>query len=136
MVLLLRECELLDASSGTALRLFSLHQAALLVVKLGLKVLDLVLQPGGDLPASLHSLLLRFVQLGLHVLHLVLQVATVLLAVLGVLLLPTKLISKTSSVDHGLLGLVLGNPALADHLLQIGLGRKTAFRYMLARISF
>merc|ERR1711962_1518283 len=85
------------------------------------ELLDLLLQPGGHLPASLDSLLLRFVQLGLHVLHLVLQVATVLLAVLGVLLLPTELISKTSSVDHGLLCLVLGNPALADHLLQIGL---------------
>merc|ERR1719394_1458958 len=45
----------------------------------------------------------------------------VLLAVLGVLLLTTELISKTSSVDHGLLRLVLGNPALADHLLQISL---------------
>merc|ERR1719394_1621092 len=45
----------------------------------------------------------------------------VLLAVLGVLLLTTELISKTSSVDHGLLCLVFGNPALADHLLQIGL---------------
>merc|ERR1712165_175747 len=85
------------------------------------ELLDLLLQPGGDLPASLHSLLLCFVQLGLHVLHLVLQVATVLLAMLGVLLLTTELIGKTSSVDHGLLGLVLGNPALADHLLKIGL---------------
>merc|ERR1711962_146712 len=40
---------------------------------------------------------------------------------LGVPLLTTELISKTSSVDHGLLCLVLGNPALADHLLKIGL---------------
>merc|ERR1719430_2732558 len=87
VILLLRECELLDAPSGTALRLFSLHQAALFVVKLRLKVLDLLLQPGGDLPASLHGLLLSFVQLGLHVLHLALQGAAVLLGVLGVLLL-------------------------------------------------
>merc|ERR1711962_1405786 len=72
------------------------------------ELLDTLLQPGGVLPASLDSLLLCFVQLRLHVLHLV-------------LLLTTELISKTSSVDHGLLGLVLGNPALADHLLQIGL---------------
>merc|ERR1711962_1720396 len=121
VIFLLREGELLDAAGGAPLRLLSLNKPALLVVELGLQVLDLLLQPGGDLPASLDSLLLRFVQLGLHVLHLVLQVATVLLAVLGVLLLPTKLISKTSSVDHGLLRLVLGNPALADHLLQIGL---------------
>merc|ERR1719411_944893 len=121
VVLLLREGELLDAASCAPLGLLRLNKTALLVVELRLQVLDLLLQPGGDLPASLDSLLLRFVQLGLHVLHLVLQVATVLLAVLGVLLLPTKLISKTSSVDHGLLRLVLGNPALADHLLQIGL---------------
>merc|ERR1719394_1262175 len=121
VVLLLREGELLDAASGAPLRLLRLNKPALLVVELRLQVLDLLLQPGGDLPASLDSLLLRFVQLGLHVLHLVLQVATVLLAVLGVLLFTTELIGKTSSVDHGLLCLVPGNPALADHLLQIGL---------------
>merc|ERR1711962_1318257 len=121
VIFLLREGELLDAAGGAPLRLLRLNKPALLVVELRLQVLDLLLQPGGDLPASLDSLLLGFVQLGLHVLHLVLQVATVLLAVLGVLLLTTELISKTSSVDHGLLCLVLGNPALADHLLKIGL---------------
>merc|ERR1739846_156771 len=36
VVLLLRECELLDAPSSTALRLFSLDKTALLVVELGL----------------------------------------------------------------------------------------------------
>ena len=124
MVLLLRECELLDASSGTALRLFSLHQAALLVVKLGLKVLDLLLQPGGDLPASLHGLLLSLVQLRLHVLHLALQGAAVLLRVLGVFLLCSELISQASSVNHCLLGLVFGDAALTQHLLQISLERE------------
>ena len=81
-----RECELLDAPSGRSLRLLSLHQAALLVVKLGLKVLDLLLKPRGDLPASLHGLLLGLVQLRLHVLHLALEGAPVLLAVLSILI--------------------------------------------------
>merc|ERR1711934_995962 len=105
VVLLLRECELLDASSGTALRLFGVHQTALLIVKLGLEVLDLLLQPGGDLPASLDSLLLSLVQLRLHVLHLALKGTAVLLGVLGVLLLCSQLISQASSVNHCLLGL-------------------------------
>ena len=121
MILLLRECELLDAPSGAALRLFGLHQTALLIVELGLEVLDLLLQPGGDLPASLDSLLLSLVQLRLHVLDLALEGTAVLLAVLGVLLLASELISQASGVNHGLLGLVLGDAALAQHLLQVSL---------------
>merc|ERR1719341_1348375 len=121
VVLLLGECELLDASSGAALRLFSLNQTALLVVKLRLEVLDLLLQPGGDLPASLDSLLLSLVQLRLHVLHLVLKGTAVLLGVLGVLLLSPQLISQASSINHCLLGLVLSDASLAQHLLEIRL---------------
>merc|ERR1719222_577701 len=118
VVLLLRECELLDAPSSTALRLFSLDKTALLVVELGLEVLDLLLQPGGDLPASLDSLLLSLVQLRLHVLHLALEGAAVLLGVLGVLLLCSQLISQASSVNHCLLGLVLSDASLAQHLFE------------------
>merc|ERR1719384_1927385 len=121
VVLLLRECQLLDASGGTTLRLFSLHKTALLIIELGLEVLDLLLQPGGDLPASLDSLLLSLVQLRLHVLDLALEGTAVLLAVLGVLLLASELISQTSGVNHRLLGLVLGDAALAQHLLQVSL---------------
>merc|ERR1711934_479012 len=121
VVLLLRECELLDASSGTALRLLGIHQTALLIVKLGLEVLDLLLQPGGDLPASLDSLLPSLVQLRLHVLHLALEGAAVLLGVLGVLLLCSQLISQASSVNHCLLGLVLSDASLAQHLFEIRL---------------
>ena len=121
VVLLLREGELLDATGGAPLRLLSLHETALLVVELRLEVLDLLLQPGGDLPPSLDGLLLGLVQLRLHVLHLALEGTAVLLAVLGVLLLSPQLIGKTSSVYHGLLGLVLSNPGLAEHLLEIGL---------------
>ena len=124
MILLLRECELLDAPSGAALRLFGLHQTALLVVELGLEVLDLLLQPGGDLPASLDSLLLSLVQLRLHVLDLALEGTAVLLGVLSVLLLSPQLISQASSVYHCLLGLVFSDAALAQHLLQISLERE------------
>merc|ERR550539_234659 len=119
MILLLRECELLDAPSGATLRLLGLHQTTLLVVKLGLEVLDLLLQPGGDLPASLHRLLLSLVQLGLHVLHLALKGAAVLLAMLGVLLFCSELIGQASRINHGFLGLVLSDASLAQHLLEI-----------------
>ena len=97
MILLLKGCELLEASSGATLRLFDLHHTALLIVKQGLKVLDLLLQPGGDLPAFLDGLPFCLVQLRLHVLHLHLQVAAVLLIVLGVLLLATELVESISS---------------------------------------
>ena len=73
MILLLRERELFNATSCTSLRLFSLNKTTLLVVELGLKVLDLLLQPGGDLPAPLDRLLLRLVQFCLHVPHLTFQ---------------------------------------------------------------
>merc|ERR1719412_3334553 len=126
VVLLLREGELLDAASGAPLRLLRLNKTALLVVELRLEVLDLLLQPAGHLPASLHRLLLSLVQLRLHVLHLALQGAAVLLAVLGVLLLGPQLIGQTSSVDHRLLGLVLGNPGLAEHLLEIRIAEDKA----------
>merc|ERR550539_1395723 len=104
-----------------ALRLFSLDKTALLIVKLRLKVLDLLLQPGSDLPASLDSLLLSLVQLRLHVLHLALEGTAVLLGVLGVLLLCSELIGQASSINHCLLGLVFSNASLAQHLLEIRL---------------
>ena len=93
VVLFLRECELLDASSGPALRLFGLHQTILLFINLGLEVLDLLHKPRVDLPPSRHGL------------HLVLEGTAVRLAVLGVLLF----------------GLVFSNAALTQDLLQISL---------------
>merc|ERR1719361_44711 len=121
LVLLLGEGQLLHPALSSPLGLLGLNKTSLLVIKLSLQVLDLQLQPGDHLLAALHGQLLRLVQLGLHVLHLAVQHASVPLSHLGVLLLSPQLVSDPGSVDHRLLGLLLGYPALSQHLLQISL---------------
>ena len=44
VIFILRECELLDPPLRPPLRLLGLHQAAVLVVKLGLKILQAVVK--------------------------------------------------------------------------------------------
>merc|ERR1719361_2283136 len=121
LVLFLGEGQLLHAALSSPLRLLGLDKTSLLVIKLSLKILDLLLQSGDHLLAALHGQLLGLVQLGLHVLHLAVQHAPVPLSHLGVLLLSAQLVSDPGSVDHRLLGLLLGYPALSQHLLQISL---------------
>merc|ERR1719195_406789 len=58
---------------------------------------------------------------GLHVLHLGLQQPLLSLQRLGHLLLGSQLISQAGGVDHGSLGLLLGQGGLAGHLVTVGL---------------
>merc|ERR1719411_1048280 len=121
LVLILGEGQFLDTSLSPPLGLLSINKTPLLLVKLSLKVLDLHLKPGDNLLASLDSELLSLVQLGLHVLHLVVQHPAAPLGHLSVLLLGSKLISQPGRVNHRLLGLVLCNSTLSQHLLEISL---------------
>ena len=88
VVLFLGECQLLDPSLCATLRLLSLHQTTMLIVKLGLKILQalkmmkcvqnylgeknlyFLLESAGDFAPTLDCQLLSLVQLCLHVFHL------------------------------------------------------------------
>merc|ERR1719348_408956 len=72
------------------------------------------------LPASLQGVDLGLIGTGGGVLALGLQQLLVLLQVHSELLLTAELISKTGSVHHSTGGLVLGQPRLVGHLVQVG----------------
>ena len=71
--------------------------------------------------ASLQRVLLGIVQASLHLLGLGLQQLLVVLQSLGQILLAAELVGQPGRVNHRLLGLLLGEAGLADHLVQIGL---------------
>merc|ERR1719322_2387991 len=65
--------------------------------------------------------ILGMVHAGLHVLDLGLQESLLSLQRLGELLLRSEFISKTSSINHGTLGLLLGQRSLTSHLVTVSL---------------
>merc|ERR1719474_1939835 len=111
--------ELLDGPLELAKVLGYISVAPVLSVKLGLKLADAGLHLDHGLPASLQGVDLGLIGTGGGVLALGLQQLLVLLQVHGKLLLATKLISKTSSVNHGAGSLVLREPRLVGHLVQV-----------------
>ena len=124
LVLVLGEGQLLDTSLSPPLGLLSINQTSLLLIKLSLKILDLHLKPGDNLLPSLDGKLLSLVKLGLHVLDLVVEDPASSLGHLGILLLSPELISQPGSVNHRLLGLLLSNSALSQHFFEISLSIK------------
>eukprot|EP00095_Tigriopus_kingsejongensis_P009291 snap_masked-scaffold175_size286436-processed-gene-1.14 protein:Tk09291 transcript:snap_masked-scaffold175_size286436-processed-gene-1.14-mRNA-1 annotation:"furin-like convertase" len=125
IVLILLETELLGSSLHSSLILLVLHQSPLFIIQISLELLETLLQTLADLAASAQSHLLSLVQLGLHVFHLGIEAATVSLKVLSSLLLGSKLFSQSSSIHHGLLGLLLGDSRLSEHLFQFRLVKET-----------
>merc|ERR1719402_747261 len=118
-VLIGSEGELLDGPLGLAKVLGHISVAPVLSVKLRLKLADAGLHLDHGLPSSLQSVDLGLIGAGGGVLALGLQQLLVLLQVHGELLLATELISKTSSVNHGAGSLVLREPRLVGHLVQV-----------------
>merc|ERR1719422_194314 len=117
LVLILGEGQLLDTSLSSSVGLLSINKTSLFIIKLTFKILDLLLQSGHNLLASLDCQLLGIVQLGLHVLHLVVQNSSASLCHLSILLLSPEFISKSGSINHGLLGLFFSNSRLCQHFL-------------------
>merc|ERR1719340_526007 len=69
--------------------------------------------------SSLESIGLGIIKPGLHILDLALKQLAVPLKALGHILLIPEFISKASSINHGLLGLVIRQSSFRDHLIQI-----------------
>merc|ERR1719150_2881406 len=83
--------------------------------------MDAGVHSGHGLLTALQGVGLGLVHSGLHVLDLGLQQPLLPLKGLSHLLLGTKLVSEAGGVDHGSLGLLLGQGGLACHLVTVGL---------------
>merc|ERR1719481_2273454 len=90
-----------------------------LCVQLGLELTDAGLHLDHGLPASLQGVDLCLISTGGGVLALGLQQLLVLLEVHGKLLFTAELLGKTGSVHHSTGSLLLGQPGLIGHLVQV-----------------
>merc|ERR1719270_3222771 len=106
-VLLLGVVKLLDLALGLAEVLLAVSVTSVLGIKLRLKLTDAGIHSGHGLLASLEGVGVGLVNSGLHVLDLGLKESLLFLQSLGELLLRSEFISKTSSINHGTLGLLL-----------------------------
>merc|ERR1719422_1811545 len=120
-VLLLGVGQLLDLTLGLAEVLQAVSVASVLSIKLRLELTDASIHSGHGLLASLEGVGVGLVNSGLHILDLGLQQFLLSLQSLGELLLRSKFISKTSSINHGTLGLLLGQRSLTSHLVTVSL---------------
>merc|ERR1712112_169817 len=120
LVLINLELELLAASLGLLVSLHVLSGVGLGVAELNLQLSDSGLQLGQGGTSSTHggivglgTLVLQFSKLGL-------QGPLGLGQSSGVVLLRSELISKSGSINHGLLGLLLGVLSLVEHVVNLG----------------
>merc|ERR1719468_1471251 len=120
-VLVLAVAQLLDLPLGLAEVLLAVGVAPVLSIHLGLELPDAGVHPGHGLLASLEGVGLGLVHSGLHVLHLGLEQLLLPLEGLGELLLRPELISQAGGINHGALGLLLGQGSLSGHLVTVGL---------------
>merc|ERR1719351_114084 len=121
LVLVVLELELLDLALGLLVTLQVVAGASLHVAQLDLQLPDARLQLGHGGLASLHGGLVGIGQTVLHVGHGGLKGPLVLGLDSNMVLLSTELISKASSIDHGLLGLLLRALGLVEHVVDLGL---------------
>merc|ERR1719384_2420462 len=121
LVLVVLESELLDLALGLLVTLHVVGGAGLHAAQLNLKLPDTGLQLGHGSLSSLHCGLIGISKAVLHVGHGGLQGPLGLGLDRDVVLLSTELISKTSSVNHCLLGLLLGALGLVEHVVDLSL---------------
>merc|ERR1719208_247004 len=118
-VLVILELELLDLALSLLVRLHVVSCAGLDVAELNLQLADASLELGHGVLATTHCALvgvsqpvLQLSKLGLH--------ASLALAEGGhVILLRSQLVSKASSANHGLLGLLLGVLGLVQKVVNL-----------------
>merc|ERR1740123_847352 len=121
LVLVILELELLDLPLCLLVALHVVPGASLHTAQLNLQLSDARLKLCHGGLSSTHCRLVRFSETVLHVDHLCFQGVLVLALDGHMILLSTKLFSKTSSVDHGLLGLLLRVLGLVEHVVDLGL---------------
>merc|ERR1719384_1402679 len=121
LVLIVLEGELLDLALCLLVTLHVVRSAGLHAAQFNLKLPDTGLQLGHGSLSSLHRRLIGISKAVLHVGHGGLQGPLGLGLDRDVVLLCTELISKTSSVNHCLLGLLLGALGLVKHVVDLSL---------------
>merc|ERR1711962_1860030 len=121
LVLASGEGELLALALSTLVSLGGLSSASLGASELGLQLVDLVLQLGHDSLATLGGGVLGISKTSLELSQLVVQGLLGGGLGRGVVLLGAELVSKASSVDHRLLGLLLGVLGSAEHGVHLSL---------------
>merc|ERR1711971_1411768 len=121
LVLVVLESKLLDLALSLLVTLHVVGSAGLHAAQLNLKLPDMGLQLGHGSLSSLHCRLIGISKAVLHVGHGGLQGPLGLGLDRDVVLLCTELISKTSSVNHCLLGLLLGALGLVEHVVDLSL---------------
>uniref|UniRef100_A0A182JJS0 Uncharacterized protein n=1 Tax=Anopheles atroparvus TaxID=41427 RepID=A0A182JJS0_ANOAO len=119
-VLLRLEAQLLDAALRLAQVLLGVGMSSLFAVQLGLELAHALLQLLNGLLASLQGVRLGLIQADLQFLDLLLKSLAQLLLGLGMVLLGAQLIGQAGSVNHGLLGLLLGVLGFIQQLVQVG----------------
>merc|ERR1719336_1272523 len=121
LVLVVLELELLDLTLSLLVTLQVVTGASLHVAQLDLQLPDAGLELGHGGLASFHGGLVGIGQTVLHIGHGGLKGPLVLGLDSNMVLLSTELISKASSIDHGLLGLLLRALGLVEHVVDLGL---------------
>merc|ERR1719150_563114 len=121
LVLVVLELKLLDLALSLLVTLQVVAGASLHVAQFDLQLPDARLELGHGGLASLHGGLVGIGQTVLHVSHGGLKGPLVLGLDSNVVLFSTELISKASSIDHGLLGLLLRALGLVEHVVDLGL---------------
>merc|ERR1719330_1049996 len=119
LVLVSAEGQLLDGSLGLTEVLKDVSVAPGLGIQLRLELPDAGLHLDHGLPASLEGGDLSLVSAGAGVLALGLEKLPLLLQGHGQLLLAAELVSQSGGIDHGAGSLVLGQPGLVAHLVQV-----------------
>merc|ERR1719336_1323554 len=121
LVLASGEGELLALALSTLVSLSGLSSASLGASELGLQLVNLVLQLGHGGLATLGGGVLGISETSLELSELVVQGLLGGSLSGGVVLLGAELVSKASSVDHRLLGLLLGVLGSAEHGVHLSL---------------
>lgn len=114
------EGELLDAPLGLAQVLLGISVSPLFTIKLVLELPDPLFELLDGLLASLKGVGFSLIQPDLQFLDLLFESLAEFLLGLGVVLFGAQLVGETGSVNHGLLGLLLGVLSLVKELVEVG----------------
>merc|ERR1712117_412958 len=135
-VLIILELELLDLSLRSLVSLHVLSSAGLDIAKLNLKLSDSGLKLGHGRLATTHSSIIGIGQTVLKLSQLGLKSSLALGEGGGVILLRSEFISKSGSINHSLLGLLLRVLGLMEQVINLSLhGVESSLNTSLIRVG-
>merc|ERR1719188_1804471 len=120
-VLIILELELLDLALSSLVRLHVLSSLGLNIAKLNLELTDASLELGHGRLSTTHGSVIGVSKTVLKFSKLGLKSSLALAEAGGVVLLRSELISQSGSINHGLLGLLLGVLGLVQEIVNLSL---------------